>query len=362
MYKMKKLISVLMCGIILLCTFSLSACNKNTNTSQQTSTMMSTTIEPTFAANTSEKDYEYNITNGEITIRRYKGSEPNVIMPSGIIGYPVTSIADYAFKYCNEILESITIPSSVKSIGNSAFQGNINLTTLTIQNGVESIGESAFSGCEKLKNFSIPSSVSFIGGFAFYCCSSLTSITIPGNVKSIGEGAFYAERYRDSNDFISNLTNLTIQNGVESIGRAAFYGCNKLESVTIPGSVKNVGADAFSLDLDTAFHGNYVTPPLTSKLVNLTIENGVEVIGEGAFEACFNLKSIHIPGSVKIIDAYTFHGCKGLSNLTIDEGVESIYSDAFRLCINLTSVTIPSSVTFFQSEAFNECPNIEINR
>ena len=87
-------------------------------------------------------------------------------------------------------LQTITIPSSVTSIGSSAFYKCTKLTSVTIPEGVTSIGMSAFYNCSGLTSITIPESVTSIGNYAFYNCSSLTSITIPESVTSIGNYAF----------------------------------------------------------------------------------------------------------------------------------------------------------------------------
>ena len=65
-------------------------------------------------------------------------------------------------------------------------------TNYTIPNSVTTIGDSAFNGCESLTNIDIPNSVTTIGNDAFAFCYSLTSINIPNSVTTIGEGAFRA--------------------------------------------------------------------------------------------------------------------------------------------------------------------------
>jgi hypothetical protein len=84
---------------------------------------------------------------------------------------------------------SVTIPSTVTSIGFGAFSSCRSLTSITIPASVTSIGDAAFSYCTSLTNITIPTSVTSIGMQAFSGCTSLTSITLPAGV-TIGQQAF----------------------------------------------------------------------------------------------------------------------------------------------------------------------------
>ena len=141
----------------------------------------------------------------------------------------------YVFYYCSG-LTSLTIPSSVTSIGYSAFRGCSGLTSLTIPSGVTSIAGGAFWGCSGLTSLTIPSGVTSIGWCAFYGCSGLTSLTIPSSVTSINDRAFAD---------CSGLTSLTLPSSVTSIGEYAFENCSGLTSLTIPSSVTSIGNSAF---------------------------------------------------------------------------------------------------------------------
>ena len=151
----------------------------------------------------------------------------------------------------NKYEGDITIPSSIKvndteysvtSVGNSAFEDCISLTSITIPNSVTSIEEKTFYGCRGLTSITIPNSVTSIGSDAFSLCSSLTSVTIPNSVTSIGEGAFSG---------CSSLTSATIPNSVKGVSNLAFSECPKLENVYCY-------AESFSYIPDDIFNGSYI--------------------------------------------------------------------------------------------------------
>ena len=219
-------------------------------------------------------------------------------------------ICDCAF-FCCESLQSITIPNSVKSIGNRAFYECKSLQSITIPNSVTSIGKEAFSCCESLQSITIPNSVKSIGNYAFRNCESLQSVTIPNSVTKIGNEAFWG---------CDSLQSVTIPNSVTSIGDKAFNDCKSLQSITIPNSVKSIGDGAFR-ECDS--------------LQSITIPNSVTSIGEGAFSTCVSLQSVTIPNSVTSIGDGAFSRCESLQSITIPNSVTSIGDGAFRWCTHL---------------------------
>ena len=244
----------------------------------------------------------------------------------------VTSIGDRAFYNCTSLTSALTIPSSVTSIGKEAFKGCTGLTSVTI-NSI--IGRQMFADCSGLTSVTIGNSVTTIGDYAFNNCSGLTSVIIPNSVISISLGAF--------NGCIG-LTSVTFAAGsqLQSIDDEAFYFCFNLESITIPNSVTSIG--------DAAFLN-------CNSFTNVTIPNNVTSIGYMAFAYCSGLTSIIIPNSVTSIGAAAFSSCTGLTSVTIGSGVTSIGNSAFSGCSGLTSITIPNSVTSIGEEAFN-CNNL----
>jgi len=147
-----------------------------------------------------------------------------------------------------------TVPDSVTSIGLGAFYQCGSLTSVTIPSSVISIGGSAFS-CSGLGSVTIPNSVTNLGGSAFWDCTSLASVAIGNGVTSIEDGAFYQ---------CTSLARVAIGNGVTSIGGSAFTGCESLTSVTIPSSVTSIGDSAFDAcyDLGSVYlEGNAPSAP-----------------------------------------------------------------------------------------------------
>ena len=229
---------------------------------------------------------------------KYIGDMPentSIVIENGTVG-----IADNAFRGCSG-LTSVTIPNSVTSIGDYAFNNN-GLISVSIGNSVTTIGEYAFSGCRSLTSVTIPNSVISIRDWAFSYCSGLTSVTIPNSVTSIGMYAFqycsgltaikvesgnqtYDSRdncnaiiEKSTNTLIAGCKNTIIPNNVTSIGNYAFSGCSGLTSVTIPNSVTSIGSDAFSW---------------CSGLTSVTIPNSVKSIGSDAFFSCSGLTTIY---------------------------------------------------------------------
>ena len=268
----------------------------------------------------------------------------------------VTSIGDRAFESCSS-LTSVKIPNSVISIGDRAFESCSSLTTLIISESVTSISDSAFAGCSSITTLIIPESVTSIGNSAFASCSSLTSLTIPNSVTAIGDKAF---------EDCTSLTSLTIPDSVTSIGDYAFSGCSSLTSLTIPDSVTSIGNSAFwgCLSLTSLTIPNSVSSIGSSAfencsgLISLTISNSVTYIGYRAFSHCSSLTSLTIPDSVTTIGNFAFTSCSSLTSLTIPNSVTSIGDSAFSWCKSLTSLTIPDFVTSIGDSAFGHCSSL----
>ena len=185
----------------------------------------------------------------------------DIVIPSS-----VTSVGDWAFFTCFS-LKYISIPKSVICLNGNPFAGwngkleclspnfvyeddilfnkdksriisfrNQNIKFYVIPSSVTSIGDSAFLGCDSLSDIVIPSSVTSIGDCAFYDCHSLSDIVISSSVTSIGDSAFLGCR---------SLSEIVIPSSVTSIGKGAFSYCDSLSDIVIPSSVTSIGDWAF---------------------------------------------------------------------------------------------------------------------
>ena len=239
-----------------------------------------------------------------------------IVIPSS-----VTSIGDWAFSYCFS-LKYISIPKSVISLNGNPFAEwngkleclspnfvyeddilfnkdksriisfrNQNIESYVIPSSVTSIGDSAFSCCRSLSEIVIPSSVTSIGDGAFYGCNSLSEIVIPSSVTSIGDGAFYG---------CNSLSEIVIPSSVTSIGDSAFSSCDSLSEIVIPSSVTSICDSAFSY---------------CNSLSEIVIPSSVTSIGDSAFSRCDSLSEIVIPSSVTSIGKGAFYNCKFPDNL-----------------------------------------------
>ncbi|MFA7175055.1 MAG: leucine-rich repeat protein, partial [Kiritimatiellia bacterium] len=159
----------------------------------------------------------------------------------------VTSIGNQAFFSCTR-LTNVNIPASVTSLGLSAFGGCTGLTVITVDadnpaysslDGVLlNLEQTTLIQCLGGKSgaYSIPNSVTSIGDYAFNSCSSLTSVSIPDSVTSIGGFVFAG---------CDGLTSVTIPSSITSIGDSAFEGCSDLSSVRFAGDAPVMGAHVF---------------------------------------------------------------------------------------------------------------------
>ena len=133
--------------------------------------------------------YEIDITSQSAYVSGYVGTEPNVYIASKYNNYPVTFIKENAFKN-NSVIQSITMPNSIVTIGSQAFHNCENLVTVNFGNNLKDIGNEAFLGCNELKEIHLPENLKVLGYGAFEGCKSLEKVVIPNGVTELNNRTF----------------------------------------------------------------------------------------------------------------------------------------------------------------------------
>ncbi len=283
------------------------------------------------------------------------------------------------------VLESVTIPNSVTSVGDYAFYGCIKLTSVSGDlSGVTSIGTYAFARCP-LGTSDSPCSlnlvkVTSIGSYAFRSCTALTSVTLGNNLTNLGNSAFLGAAALNTvtipnnitsikaNMFMNctSLTKVEFNSNITSIGSYAFNGCTSLTSVGNLTKVKDVGESSFmgtklsyvTFGDDFTTFSKYAFKDCTS-LVSVVLGNNVKTIPMNTFFGCTSLENINLSNVTSVGD-YAFYGCTSLTSVNL-ENVTTLGKQAFVGCTSLTSVEDLSKVTVFGigGTIFKDCTSLK---
>ena len=304
------------------------------------------------------------------------------------LGNNLKSIGSYAFYGCKDLYD-IALPESVESIGTKVFRNTgaynkqnksgkgvvymggwvvdyiptgAQIATAVIENGTKGIANYTFNG-QSLLLVSVADSVKYIGRGAFYKCP-MYMVNLPSSLKSIGDYAFYGCTYAN---FGGKYYDLVIPEGTEYIGRSAFYKCANILSVEVPGTVKSIGAFAFygctALGLTVEFeedtgnvdeNGSPITQtvPVTGYI---KLGEGIESIGDRAFQGCQSLTQITIPNSVNSLGIRLFYKCTALKSVTLGSGISEISEYMFYKCEQLETVITSDALQSIANYAFRGC-------
>lgn len=296
--------------------------------------------------------------------------EENVIIPSSIEyngqTYQVTTISDNVFRYAK--MKSVTIPESVKRIGNEAFYYCSNLTSIEIGKNVTSIGNDSFGYCTALTsikvsednpiydsrdncnaiirtsdntllygclNSFIPDGIVKIQSSAFSHLKIEGDFVVPESVTSIGDEAFC---------YCTELTSIKLPSKLSSFGHTVFWGCSKIKSISIPEGVKEIGEYSFCE---------------CRGLEKVSLPTTIKTIGFVAFQHCTNLTDINLPNGIESIGNSAFYSCESLTEIELPSSITSIGNGAFEYCYNLKSIFIPKNLTSIGNCAFSFCKGLK---
>ena len=313
------------------------------------------------------------------------------------IGKNVSGIDSSAFSNCENLL-NLTVDSSNKNfviVGDILYSGDrkqiITLLAgirdeknLVIEEGIEKIGENLFSMCKELETIHLPSTLKSITGSAFTNIETLSTITISNDNPNykVEDNMLLS---KDGTQFVyatSNRTSLTIPEGVKIVKNNSILG-GKIESVIIANQVEELESFVFNncykiKSITLGKNINKIEPgfkawgvPNTNKIITIdnensyykidgnliltsdektvvtfintadkfVIPNGIENISDDAFVNS-GLKEIELPSTLIKIGYRTFQYNYDLIEIDIPASVESMGNDVFSACPNLNAINI----------------------
>ncbi len=324
-------------------------------------------------------------------------TDKDVVIPASYQGKPVTKVgigsSIFTSYQAKADLDSITIPASVTEIDSYAFDSDdYTIAELVIPNTVTTLAEAAFGGaavgklvfeegssikeisdwcfftiaCKELR---LPDSAEELGGKSFHY-AEIDDLYIGKELKSYLIGSALSETFgfaeignvvidEENPNFIGrgnciigketkilytafNNSVIPDDGSVEEIGAYAFQDL-KIESVTIPSSVKRIGKFAFGDD-----GTSWQECPLKEVVFQTKDGNGVQIISRGAFRNCEMLKEITLPDTLLTIGEEAFLNC-GIERITIPASVNAIYENAFKSCPIMTAARTDKSVMQFKT-------------
>lgn len=375
-----------------------------------------------------------------------------------VVGEGVTGVGAYAFAGLTK-LSTAELPESLTRLGAYAFAGDTALKSVTLPENLETVEIRAFfqSG---LTEITVPGSVTSLGESAFQYCPALKTATFTGAAPAqAGPAIFddcapgfcilwpaeYAASWRPNGDETewngwplalnvenqcgvrmywefdsatatltfygegemydyetasasrpawyanySSVQHVVLSEGITRVGNYAFYGFNKITDVSFPSTLQELGTGAFwncsklnnvvlPANLETlGGYAFYNCQGLTALSFNsglrsigsscfqncyylageLVLPEGLEALGSYAFSNCRSYTAISIPGSLKTVGEYAFSNCYGFTELSLGEGVERIGRSAFNYCYGFTELTLPASLRELGTSCFQACSGI----
>lgn len=317
-------------------------------------------LHPTASAadDRSDKLVGANIKDG--VLLGYYGLGGDIVLPN-----TVTKIDNEALKG-NDNIVSITIPGSVKDIGNNAFEGCTKLERVIFTNPEETnenliIRLSAFQNCKKLTECEIPARAYQVVGNIFKDCTSLTEVKVNAanpyyftkdgvlfgpalvNYKPQYNDAYALQSYPAGRQGAYTIPSEVNGKEIDQIWTSGFEGASGLTDITIPASIGRLGTAAFE----------------STGLTHVTIPDTVQQVDPAVFQNCTKLVSVKLPAELAEIDQYMFANCISLQHVDMPDSITKINIYAFHNCTSLTSLALPKNLSSLSVGCFDKCINLQ---
>ena len=253
----------------------------------------------------------------------------------------ITYICENAFANCERVFVNLDNNDKLKSIGANAFleSGDYKDSSKWVNN-VLTIGNYAVAARKIISGtFTLPDGIKGIADKCFEKCTGLTGFNCGtmSRLRFLGSKLF-------SGCSLSLKNNVKLSSNAETL---SYVGEDLFDSRTDDASTR-----------ETKYIGN-VLISVSSDVTNFEIAAGTKNIAAGAFSGCTKLQSITIPDSVKLINKNTFKSCISLSSVTMNNRISEIGANAFSDCISLGEIAIPDSVKEIGHLAFYGCTEMK---
>jgi len=288
-----------------------------------------------------------------------------------VIDDGINMLSDKAFYNCS-VLETISIPDTVASVGVNVFANPGKKVTATFRGVDGVIDTSVYDGkTTGIKYIAIDENVNKIGDNAFANSNTVAGVVIT-DTDSIGEYAFQNGRAIEyievgkankigKHAFSDTTVNIVELDDINVIDEYAFSNCTNMNKLYID-SVIDINDYAFSncshigkVYINSVININDYAFYKDLGIYDIIIEKNLTHIGEHAFDSCKAIQKLVLPDTVSEIGAYAFYDCNSMKTINIPDGVENINDYTFFGCASLNKIDIPNTVVGIGAYAFYGC-------
>ena len=254
-------------------------------------------------------------------------------------------IGKNAFKDCHFLTGRLDLPTTLTTIDENAFV-DTEYTSVTLPHSLKTIGDYAFYEVPLEQKLTLPAKLTSVGGHAFEG-TKITGVTIPDGVTTIGERAFANTPIQDHVTipdgitylgkeafFKTNISTVFLPNNMTTLSQGLFQGCKNLNLVYIPDNFTDIDSYAFDgceslttirFSVNTATMGEYSLQGTPIDYVK--VPSNVAVLSRGVFKNSNNLVSLTLPANLKTVESEALYGCNALRNLSVEAIVPPAIKD-----------------------------------
>ncbi len=278
------------------------------------------------------------------------------------------SSSGYYFQNAGRDAAGITlyVGKGVKAISPYLFYGGSNISNAPKLTGIvfaedgvlSTIGNQCFYNAIYLHTVTIPSTVTTIGNYAFQGCTglieveNLSSLTLTMGATDNGYVAYYAKNVYTATEGESKLVTMGGVIYFVDTEKGYYYAVGAVEGATELTFVESLEGHTYEI-LANAFRGR-------TDIKKVTFTSGITSIGDYAFYGCTGISELLLPGNITSLGQYVFAYCSGLTEIVIPDTVTSIGSYAFYNCTGVRKLVIGKEVSSFGTYAFGNLTSLEV--